>query len=332
MRIGLFGRKNDPHVLSLRKALQEAGGIPVVIDFHNFPRFNWLAMGDRIRFDDIHLRGTLDLDDLDAACIRTICFDWPVPMDGHTPRKDALDPKGFTSRLRAEVMKVATQASVVRALAARIPIINPPESARLHRQKALQHHRLLLHGIPTPDTVVTNDSRRIQAFLARHEGRVVVKPQAGGAEVVMADDAFFERFRDLLRYRPLMFQQFVSGRSFRCYVVGGTVVSMGEIRHDRQHVDWRERVQAIVPVEPPTEIECMIRRAVEHLDLPFCAIDLEEDATTGIWYFLDFNPSPLFVHWSRVTGAPIARHLARYLVAIAGREEQTRFRFAPGEA
>ncbi len=338
-RIGLFGRKNDPHILAIEAAVRKAGGVPVVVDFHNFPRFNLVEMGSRLRFDDIHLPGVIDLDTLDAACLRTTCFTWPtLPAAGSRRKEQAGGAKDLerertrmTRQVRGEVVRIAVQTALMRVLARRIPVVNPPDAVRHHRQKARQHQLLRRHGIPTPAAVTTNDPARIHAFLREHEGRVVVKPQASGAEVVMADAAFLEANAEVLEARPFLFQQFVSGRSFRCYVVGGRVVSMGEILHDRRHVDWRERSRGAVPVTPSSSLEALVRKAVQLLDLPFCAIDLEEDAPTGRVYFLDFNPSALFTFWSRTLEVDIAGHLADYLVALGRGKREKGFAFAdPG--
>ena len=321
-RIGLFGRKNDPHILALAGAVRTAGAEPVVVDFHNFPRFNLLEMGARLRFDDIHLPGIIDLETLDAACLRTTCFRWPEPPRVATASSGgdgrlSLETEAIARQTRAEVLRIAVQTNLLRRLARRIPVINHPDAVRHHRQKARQHQILVACGIPTPPAVVTNDLARIRRFLAEHDGQVVVKPQASGAEVVMADEVFFATHRDILPHRPFMFQQYVSGRSLRCYVVGGRIISLGEVLHDRRHVDWRERTTGLRSLTPTSHLEALVADAVHRLNLPFCAIDLEEDGRTGRTWFLDFNPSPLFTFWSRKLEVDVAAHLAAYLVDLA---------------
>ncbi len=330
VRIGLFGRKNDPQLGALASAVRKSGGTPVVVDFHNFPRFNLLEMGNRLRFDDIHLPGTLDLEALDAACLRTTCFQWPETptLTAGTQHDDSArdlsaEVADIRRRTRAEVVRIAVQTNLLRTLAERIPLVNHPDAVRHHRQKARQHQLLVACGIPTPPAIVTNDPDRIRRFLDEHHGEVVVKPQASGAEVVMADEDFLEAHRHILARRPFLFQRYVRGRSLRCYVVGGHIISLAEILHDGTHVDWRERTTGLAPERPTPHLEALVRKAVHRLNLAFCAIDLEEDARTGQTWFLDFNPSALFTFWSRKSGVDVAAHLARYLVDLAaGRRER----------
>jgi len=134
---------------------------------------------------------------------------------------------------------------------------------------------------------------------------------------VMADDAFFAAQARRLAPRPFIFQQYVGGRSYRAYLLGGRVVSAGEILHDRAHVDWRERSRGATTVDLEPRLEEELARAVRLLDLPCAGVDIELDAPSGIYYLLDFNPSALFVGWGRMCGADVAAMIADYLLELA---------------
>jgi glutathione synthase/RimK-type ligase-like ATP-grasp enzyme len=312
--VGIFGRRVDPQVGALADALPGVGGRAVVVDFHPFPRWNLATAGERQLFDDARSFETHDLGKLDVVHLRTTCFADLDPTD-----ELPADAPEVGQYYRGQIAKVSYQIDLLEQLAQRVPVINPPASFRYHRLKALQHQRLLARGIPTPSAVITADPERARTFVEELEGRAVAKPLASGAEVVMADAAFFDAWETRAARRPFIFQQFVKGRALRAYLLGGQLVSMGEIHYDQRYVDWRERTQSVSPYEPSAELLGWMRDAVRLLDLPYCGIDIELDAHTKRFYLLDFNPSALFVGWSRLAGLDMAARIAEYLVAVARR-------------
>ncbi len=311
-RIGVFGRRKDGHVRAVAAALKGAGAEPVVVDFQGFPRFNLATMGSACTFDSVLAPGQIGLDGLDLVFLRNFCFSQFEDAE----KAAALDVARFH---REQIARVAFQHSLALRLARKVPVVNPPHAFRFHRQKARQHELLRRHEIPLPRTLVTSDPSRARAFVDALDQRVVAKPLSGGAEVVMADFAFLSAQADRLRTRPFIFQQYVKGRAFRAYVLGGQIVSFGEIHYDRRHVDWRERTQGVTLCRPDESLGKQIRRAACLLDLPFCGIDVEWDEATNCFYLLDFNPSPLFLHWSRVTGVDVAERISAYLLDVLKR-------------
>ena len=165
--------------------------------------------------------------------------------------------------------------------------------------------------------MVTNCAAVARAFAKRFEGRVVAKPQASGAEVVMADEAFLERFASTGQRRPTMFQQYVRGRSYRAYVLGGRIVSMGRITPKPGRVDWREHISSVTPTRASERLADTIAKVARLLELPNCGIDIEYDDATEQDYLLDFNPAAMFAHWSHTTGDDVPGSMAAYLIACA---------------
>ena len=222
-RVGVFGRWKDAHVRALSAALEAAGAEPVVVDFQGFPRFNLATMGSACTFQSVLTPEEIELDALDLVCLRSFCF-------------SQFDDEGTASSLdvarfhREQIARVAFQHSLALRLARKVPVVNPPHAFRFHRQKARQHELLRRHEISLPRTLVISDASRARAFIDALDQRVVAKPLSGGAEVVMADFAFLSAQADRLRARPFIFQQYVKGRAFRAYVLGGRTVSFGEIR------------------------------------------------------------------------------------------------------
>ena len=318
-RIGIFGRRPDQHVRALAEALERAGATPVVVDFHPFPRLQLATVSDRATFDDLRQPGTVELDELDLVHLRTTCFE-DLDPSGELPTEGA----EVGAYYRREVTKVAFQLALAERLAQRMPVLNPPASFRYHRQKAFGHQLLLRHSIATPSAVVTADRSRAEAFVNGLEGRAVAKPLASGAEVVLADKAFFEDWAAREGQRPYIFQQLVKGRSLRAYLLGGRLVSMAELHYDPRHVDWRERTQGVTLTTPPAELEAQMKQAVRLLGLAYCGLDIEWDEQTQRFYLLDFNPSALFLGYSRLAEVDLAQRIAEYLVGVARHGETWR--------
>ena len=310
-RVAILGRRNDAQVKALGRALEGLGAEVRVADFHSFPKLNQATWSDDISFDDILGPEPFSFRGVDVVHLRTTCFSDLEP--DRAPRTAA----EVTRYYEHQVAKIALQLSLARHLARGIPVVNPPSSKRLHRQKPFQHHLLRKNRVSTPRMLVTNDVERARLFVDGLPRGAVVKPLTSGAEVVRADAAFFSEHARRIAARPYIFQQYVKGRAIRAYTFGGRVVSAGEIHYDKQYVDWRERTDRVESIELDEGLEGEVRRAVRLLDLPVCGIDVEYDEYTERYYLLDFNPSALFVFWSRAVGVDIARLFAEYLVSVA---------------
>ena len=317
-RVGIFGRKVDRQVTDLRDALARLGAHPVVVDFFNFPRFNLATLGQHAcTYDDLNLPDPAVLTDLDLVHLRGACF---IDLDADASSAD-LDAGEINAHYRRQVARLSVQLGLARRLARRVPVLNPVDAFLHHRQKAHQYALLARDGLPVPRTLVTSDARRARAFARDMPGGVVAKPLAGGAEVVLADEAFFEAHSRGMERRPYIFQQYVKGRSLRAYLLGGRVVSMGQLEYDRTRVDWREQVERVLPYTPSAELSALMGRAVRRLQMPCCGMDLEHDERTGELYLLDFNPSALYASWGRMTDTDMAGLLAEYLLEVAHRKD-----------
>lgn len=306
-RIGIIGFKTDPHVQLLVQEIERCGQTALVIDFYNFPRFNLLSLDHPASYDDIHVESPIRFSSIDLLFLRNFAY----PRAGNPGSRARLIEGSAALR-----DKLFFQYSVVRMLEQRIPVINTLEAASFHRLKSYQLYLLNRQGISVPQTVATNHIEEIEAFLRRFPRGAVVKPAASGAEVVMADREFFERNGKILQTRPFLFQQYVKGRSFRAYTLGGEIVSIGEIEYDKSQVDWREKETGIEPWEAEESLSLQITRAVRILNLAFCSVDIEYDEYTGKYYLLDFSPAPLFAGWIKRTNTDITGRIVAYLLRV----------------
>jgi glutathione synthase/RimK-type ligase-like ATP-grasp enzyme len=315
-RVGLWGSRRDPHVAALGVALKRRGAGVEHFDFSVFPGLNQVSFGSpgTWSFDDILADSPRLLRQMDVLYRRS------TPGTELTPEAAAqLSASAVADHYRRQIVAGAFQGALLASLARHLPVVNPPQAHQCHRLKTWQHHLLRRAGIPTPSTVVTNDLEVVRAFVSRWQGRVVVKPQTSGAEVVRVDDALLtRRHRESIR-RPQMYQQLVQGRSFRLYALGGRIVALGELFFDRQYLDWRERPKRVTLCEPDQELTQQVARATKLLNLPFCGIDVEYDDATAQRYLLDFNPGAYFVEAGRMMQLDLADEVAKYLGEVARR-------------
>jgi glutathione synthase/RimK-type ligase-like ATP-grasp enzyme len=305
--IGIVGSKKDLHV---RQLIGESGKKNIeahVIDFTHFPKYNLLTVSPFTAYDDIGILKDIPVKRLNLLLIRNFAVFHNSPVT----TGDMLE--AWSSRVRDIV---SLQYAFVNVMGRRIPVINHPYHSRVHSLKPYQYYFLHSRGIRVPETLVTTDMKKIRAFLERLDHRVIAKPCASGAEVVMADGEFFEKNKKIAERRPFMYQQFVSGRSFRTYLLGGRIVSSAEIFFDRTFVDWRERADKTVPCTLEEEVVLHIEKAVRLLGLAYCGVDIEYDSHTGTYYLLDFNPSALFTGWSRLVDINMAEKIIDYILMV----------------
>jgi glutathione synthase/RimK-type ligase-like ATP-grasp enzyme len=305
--IGIIGSKKDLHVRQLVEESEKKNIEAHVIDFTHFPKYNLLTISPFPSYDDIGILDTIPVKRLNLLLIRNFAAIDNSPVT----TGDMLE--AWSSRVKDIV---SIQYGFVKVVGRRIPVINQPYYSRVHGLKPYQYYFLHSHGISIPGTLVTTDMQKIRTFKKEFDNRVIAKPCASGAEVVMADEKFFEKNKMIVGKRPFMYQQFVSGRSFRTYLLGGRIVSSAEIFFDRTYVDWRERAGKTVPCTLEEEVELHVEKAVRLLGMAYCGVDIEYDSHTGTYYLLDFNPSALFTGWSRLVNINMAEKIIDYILMV----------------
>ena len=306
-RIGIIGSRQDFHVQCLVEECAALKMQPVPIDFRNYPKYNLLTLAPDIFYDDLRLKGNIRLQDLHLLLIRNF---FCTSEDQTENRED------FTVSRERDGALLNLEYSFARIAETCLPVINTAAASRFHAEKAFQYFLLHSRGINVPRTLVTNNRAQIDRFIRELGHRVIVKPNAGGAEVVQPDAVFFEQNAAVLPARPFIFQQMVRGRSFRAYVLGGRIVAAAEIFYDRRFIDWREREQQVIACTPEAGVQEQIERAVRILGLAYCGVDYEWDDHNRQYYLLDFNPAALFTGFGKLVNINMAAEIAEYILAV----------------
>ncbi|NJR68624.1 MAG: hypothetical protein HC771_08095 [Synechococcales cyanobacterium CRU_2_2] len=191
--------------------------------------------------------------------------------------------------------------------------VNSWTAYQFHQEKPRQLAQVHRLGVTIPATVISNDPKILQDFAASQR-ELIFKPVYGGAHTERVSPAHLEteRLRQTLRFAPVTLQQYVAGTNVRSYVLGDAVYT-AEIRSDA--VDFRQDDGAqLIPLQPPAAVAQQSRAIARALLLEWTAIDWRV-TPSGEYFFLEANPSPMFIHFENKTGFPITQKLVEILMA-----------------
>jgi RimK-like ATP-grasp domain len=186
--------------------------------------------------------------------------------------------------------------------------------------KPYQAQVIVQHGFSSPDTLISTDPQEVLDFADRYE-QVVYKSCSGVRSIVTAFDPVADRERlQRLRWCPVQFQERVTGPDVRVHVVGGETFAAivdstaVDYRYARTQVGVDAQLRAY-QLDDDIASRCVALAAA--LDLPFAGIDLKLAADQRVICF-EVNPSPGFSWYESVTGLPISRAVARWLLGAGG--------------
>lgn len=297
----IVGSPDDPHVDAVARGLAARGACPAVLDVADAP-----ARLD-LSFTVAGPRGRLRLPGGDVELERVRAVYWRTA-----------NPTRASPRLRADLRDLAEREtrwaleSMLLQLSARL--VNSPPAIAAHRCKPAQSARVAALGVTIPATLVGNCPADIRAFCAAHPGGVVVKPIGGGAYVRRLTPADLQR-EDSMRASPMQYQQYVPGDDLRIYVVGDRVFAGRIVTDDPARVDFRtDPTHRSAPHDLTAAQQDTCRAIARALDLELAGIDFRRDAS-GRWYFLEANPSPMFLRFAADTGHPLTAALLDPLLA-----------------
>ena len=193
-------------------------------------------------------------------------------------------------------------------------IVNRPGSMGSNYSKPYQAQLIRQHGFAVPETIVTNDPDRAQAFLCRQK-RVIYKSVSNIRSIVQTfTEKDFKRL-NLIRLCPVQFQQHVEGTNVRVHTINGQAIASAI---QTSSIDYRYSPQTgtterFIPMELPDKLARSCLALAQSLGLNFAGIDLIITPESEV-YCLEVNPSPAFSYYEKSTGQPIARMVAAYLV------------------
>ncbi len=206
--------------------------------------------------------------------------------------------------------------------------VNDPDAAWRANRKPLQLEAAIRVGFAVPETLVSNDPRRIRRFLAAQGGAMIYKPFAGAtwrqgdthlipfASLVTAEELVDD---SLLQAVAGIYQALVpKAYELRVTVMGRQAVAVKIRSQETTHgrIDWRRSYDELKMEPAALEVETAARcvQLLRELGLVFGCIDLivRPDGET---VFLEVNESGQFLFLERFAEVPLLDTFAAFLAS-----------------
>lgn len=297
----VMGSAQDQHVQHMYHAIKNSGQNCYLFDTGQFPSYiqiSWLAAdgtgrlklptGNEIAFYDISAVYWRSINKID------------VPKTGDTDL-DALAYRDCMSTLRTLLNGCAAK------------WVNSWHAYQYHQEKPLQLANAAELGISIPKSLISNSASHVKNFLKSID-RAIYKPVYGGAHTQLIDESMLDmaRLEKVLAISPVTVQEFISGTNIRSYVIGEKIYS-AELRSES--VDFREdHSTQLIPINLPQSVSQWCLLIKQALGLEWTAIDWRRNEL-GDYYFLEANPSPMFLHFEKQTQLPITEALLDLLLS-----------------
>lgn len=291
----ILGHSKDLHANHMLQRMRERGLQAHLIETHHFPNTLQLSLrpqdgGGTLRLAD---GGLIELAEIASVYWRNFCG---VSQGSRSPA-----PRGSTE----DIAYYDSMACLRAWFQAESPTrwYNSWAAFQSHQEKPHQLRLVAQAGVDIPRSYIGNDINLARAFCAQ-EGEVIFKPVYGGAHTERITLAHLDEshMRKALAQSPITLQQFVAGTNIRTYAIGERLFSAELHSTD---IDFRtDRQMEITPIELPSETADQVPRIMRSLGLNWTAIDWRRDPD-GRYYFLEANPSPMFIGVEKRTGFPL---------------------------
>jgi hypothetical protein len=305
-RIGIVGQHHDADVQGLKAKIEDRNGEARIIDLSLFPSVVKASLG----LDDLVYDG-MRLLDFDAFYLRQIPAGWSLPIPQFS-EKEWIDYHGRFNDYMDNLRAIHSfRLSLAGILCEKKLVVNPYRAWGFHHLKLQQLWILKENGFRVPETVAGNNYFDLRSFLA---GRDAVEKPVVTGPVQRADVSALEAKRDLLRSRPVVYQELIHGRSIRAFVLGDDLIAACELPRKEWGVDASERIEYMTRIDLPRDVQNEAVRAAKTLGLIFSGVDLQYEESSGRYFILECNSAPYFRPYDTQVGAGIGGKLADFLM------------------
>lgn len=298
MTILILGGADDDHGVHMHHHVSTLGCDTEFLDSRDFPSRLQISYDPQANRGEIVLNSgrSIPIESIQSVywrCYNGIApIDLPDPEQAHIAHNDAR--------------------SLFESLLINLPCrwVNGWDGFQLHQTKGAALMRVANLGVPVPATLLANDAESIRAFANAHPC-CIFKPVQGGAHTLrLTSEHLSDANLDNLIFAPVTLQEEIDGTNIRVFVAGGEVLAC-EI--STSEVDFRDDIAPRISTHrlPESVIEQSLRIA-ELLHLVWAGIDYRL-SPQGDYYFLEANPSPMFLGFEQQTGLPLTQALGRLL-------------------
>ena len=307
----IISSKSDTHALAVLEELRQIDAPVRLLDLSDFPLRSKLSMTYTARNGP---RFTLDTDTglIDFSEVNSIWW--------RRPQQFQLDPC-IQNQSHAQFAFNESQEAIM-GLWQSLDIFwinDPARDAAAHR-KAYQLKLARELGIPTPETLITNDPNAARQFIKMNE-KTICKAfsatQDNWRETRLVGEQELVNI-DSVRFAPVIFQSYIEAiYDLRITVVGDDIFPAAIHSQETAYaVDCRIDIgkARIESVKIPELVQQQLRQLMKMLGLVYGAIDMRLEPD-GRYVFLEVNPAGQFHFIETITKQPIAKSLASHLVA-----------------
>ncbi|GAC16170.1 ATP-grasp domain-containing protein [Aliiglaciecola lipolytica] len=294
----ILGASQDCHALHMLQACHKAGVEAALFDTSQYPSCHGISWNPVLAQGGLRLNSTL------------YRFE-----QIHSVFWSSVGPPGLEDTTNPSLYQIAMSdsSSALRTFfdESSIHWINSWQVFDSHKVKPRQLHKAATIGAKIPQTYIGNESEDLLAF-AKQFKKLLFKPVYGGAHATLVDKNQLSllHLQKVLKYAPVTIQEYIQGTNIRTYVIGSHVYS-AEIVSDE--VDFRMQSNPVhIPTPTPPQIAILAKRLTKSFNMHWTAIDWRRDHR-GNYYFLEANPSPMFIHFEQLTGYPITEMLIQSL-------------------
>ena len=163
------------------------------------------------------------------------------------------------------------------------------------------------HGLPIPDTLISNDEDAVGSMNAGKE--IIAKPVAGGAYCLTMKEVMANSpWRQGVAAAPAIVQQQLSYPEYRVYIIGSELLVF---QLSSESVDYRIdndcRIECVSNETLPKEIRDGLLSLSSDVKLDFGAADLKTDPEGDRICFLELNNQPMFAAHDKVCNGALSR-------------------------
>ena len=304
-RVLILGHQDESHARHMYETLAYRGCEVRIINAADFPEKLTL------QYDPVHDDGLIIFPD-------KVCWEWSSIRSVYWRNYNA---SFYSSLADADQNYIANNdsRSLFESMLINLPArwVNGWNGFRLHQTKPVQlqlaKKAIGLDGaISLPNTVILNDPNGFKEFVAENK-YLIFKPVQGGAHTrrLEAHHLSPEALKRL-EFSPVTLQEEIDGRDIRVFVAGKQTLAC-EIH--TQHLDFRNDGDAVItPFDLPDSVAKCCRDICRSLDLLWSGIDLKLTSSNK-FYYLEANPSPMFIGFEKGSSLPLTESLAELLTS-----------------
>ena len=301
---------DEEHTVDVVQRLERQGREVLLVDLADFPSQSGMALTWNSQAAPSYLidtaKGTIDLSRVNASWWRRV-------------RPFSVDPAITKPSVRAFIESETGQAMGGLLDALQCVWVNPRAADDAAHHKPYQWAVAGEVGLKIPRTLVTTKPDAARQFMNEMGSRKVVfkaflASLDAWRETRLVEPADLERI-DLVRYAPVIFQEYIEGVDLRITVVGEQVFAVEiDAQKTSYPVDMRMVIgESIVrPIELPSAVKKAVLQLQRRLGLVYGAIDMRRTAE-GEYIFFEVNPAGQWLFGEQRTGLPISQAIADLL-------------------